>query len=234
MAASWRRLARGLLHLGILLALVLPFLWLLVHLIAPVAVTPLMVIRLVDGHGWSQSWRSIEAISPHLAHAVIASEDNRFCQHRGIDWGAIKDAQEEVETGQRKSARGASTLSQQTAKNLFLWPAHSRTRKALELTYVTWLEALWSKERILEVYLNIAEFGPGVYGAEAAARRYFDKPASELSRREAALLAVTLPNPLARDPGKPSNRHASRARRIEGRVKNLDGMLDCVPAGSGS
>ncbi len=139
-----------------------------------------------------------------------------------------------METGQRQTSRGASTISQQTAKNLLLWPAQSRTRKALELTYVTWLEAFWSKERILEVYLNIAEFGPGTYGAEAAAQRYFDKPAAELTRREAALLAVTLPNPLARDPGKPSGRHASRARRIEGRIKNLEGMLGCVPSGSGS
>ncbi len=224
----WAGYGRLAFHLALLLLVVLPFLWVLLHLVAPAFVTPLMVQRLTEGQGWSQDWVPLEEISPHLPRAVIASEDNRFCQHRGVDWGAIQEAQEEVESGRRRQARGASTISQQTAKNLLLWPQQSRTRKALELTYVTWLEALWPKKRIMEVYLNIVEFGPGIYGAEAAARTYFGVPAKDLTRNQAALLATALPNPLARNPGQPGSGHAARARRIEGRMRNLDGLVDCL------
>ncbi len=227
-----RGLGRRLFHLGLILLLVLPFLWILLHLVAPAFITPLMVQRLTEGHGWSQRWRPLVEISPHLQRAVIAAEDNRFCQHLGIDWGAIKDAREEVERGRRSQSRGASTISQQTAKNLLLWPQQSRTRKALELTYVTWLEALWPKQRILEIYLNIVEMGPGIYGAEAAAQAHFGVSAKDLSRRQAALLATTLPNPLARNPAKPSGNHASRARRIEQRMRNLEGLVGCLPGES--
>ncbi len=215
MLARWAGYGRRLFYLALLL-------------LVPVAVTPLMLLRLTEGQGWSHDWTPASEISPHLEAAVIAAEDNRFCQHRGVDWGAIHKAQKEVASGRRQNARGASTISQQTAKNLLLWPAQSRTRKALELTYVTWLEALWSKQRILEVYLNIVEFGPGIYGAEAAAQTHFGVSAKELTRRQAALLATTLPNPLARNPGKPSGKHASRARRIERRVRNLEGLIDCI------
>ncbi len=224
----WTRYARWLFHAGLLLLIVLPFAWVLLHLILPAFVTPLMVQRLTEGHGWSQSWKPLSEISPYLPLAVIASEDNRFCQHRGVDWGAIQDAQREVESGRRDQARGASTISQQTAKNLLLWPQQSRTRKALELTYVTWIEAFWPKRRIMEVYLNIVEFGPGLYGAEAASQALFGIPAKDLTRRQAALLATALPNPLARDAGKPSGSHSARARRIEGRMGNLQGLTDCL------
>lgn len=224
-------LGRRLLHLALILLLILPFLWILLHLVAPAFVTPLMVQRLTEGHGWSQDWTPLEEISPHLAAAVIAAEDNRFCQHRGVDWGAIHEAQDEVARGQRSNPRGASTISQQTVKNLLLWPQQSRSRKALELVYVTWLEAFWPKQRILEVYLNIVEFGPGLYGAEAGARAHFGVSAKALTRRQAALLATALPNPLARNPANPSANHASRARRIEGRMRNLDGLLGCIESG---
>lgn len=224
----WPGLGRRLLHLVLILLVVLPFLWILLHLVTPAVVTPLMVQRLTEGHGWSQSWTPLEEISPYLPQAVIAAEDNRFCQHRGVDWGAIHEAQDEVERGQRRNPRGASTISQQTVKNLLLWPQQSRTRKALELVYVTWVEAFWPKRRILEIYLNIVEFGPGLYGAEAAAQEHFGVTAKDLTRRQAALLATTLPNPLARDPGAPSGNHASRARRIERRMGNLKGLLDCL------
>ncbi len=225
----WPGLGRRLLHLALILLLVLPFLWIMLHLVTPAFVTPLMVQRLTEGQGWSQSWTPLEEISPYLAQAVIAAEDNRFCQHRGVDWGAIHEAQDEVERGKRRNPRGASTISQQTVKNLLLWPQQSRTRKALELVYVTWIEALWPKRRILEIYLNIVEFGPGLYGAEAAAQAHFGVSAKDLTRRQAALLATTLPNPLARDPGSPSGNHASRARRIERRMGNLEGLLGCLP-----
>ncbi|MEO1191467.1 MAG: transglycosylase domain-containing protein, partial [Pseudomonadota bacterium] len=154
-----RRLGAWLLHAALLGLIVLPALWLLAHLFLPAQATPLMVIRWLDGKGWQQEWVDLDAISPQLARAVIAAEDNRFCQHRGVDWGAIREAQAEVASGERSRPRGASTIPQQTVKNLLLWPEQARVRKALELTYVTWLEALWDKERILETYLNIAEFG---------------------------------------------------------------------------
>ncbi|GAB5467214.1 MAG: monofunctional biosynthetic peptidoglycan transglycosylase [Rhodospirillales bacterium] len=225
----WRNLGRWLLHLAIAVLILLPCLWLVAHRWIPVQVTPLMVIRWLDGADWQHDWVAFEEIDRDLIAAVIASEDNRFCQHRGVDWGAIQQAQAEVEQGQRASPRGASTLSQQTIKNLLLWPEKSRTRKALELTYVTLLEALWTKLRILETYLNIVEFGPGIYGAEAAAQHYFGVRANALTPRQSALLATALPNPLARNPAKPSTSHAARASRIERRMRSLEGHLGCLP-----
>jgi len=225
MARRWVR--RGL-ALAFTVLVVLPFLLVLLHRTVPVVATPLMFERLLEGQGWHQSWRPLEDISPHLIAAVIASEDAHFCRHDGVDWGAIHEAQSEVERGDREQPRGASTIPQQTTKNLLLWPAQTRLRKGLELTYVTWVSAFWPKRRILEVYLNIVEMGPGLYGAEAAAQAYFGIAAAELSRSQAALLAVSLPNPLARDPAAPSQRLQSRARRIEARMRQLGPLLDCV------
>jgi monofunctional biosynthetic peptidoglycan transglycosylase len=138
-------------------------------------------------------WRDYTHISPQLALAVVASEDQRFAEHHGFDFRQIRVALDEAETGRRR--RGASTISQQVAKNLFLWNGRSWARKGLEAWLTVLIEALWPKRRILEVYLNVAEFGPGVYGAEAAAQRYFRKSAAHLSRAEAARLAAVLPNP---------------------------------------
>ena len=146
-----------------------------------------------DAPAPEQRWVPGTEISPHVALAVVAAEDQRFPDHWGLDPEAIGDALEEGRQGGRK--RGASTITQQVAKNLFLWPGHSYVRKALEAGLALSLEALWSKERILEVYLNIAEFGDGVFGVEAASRRFFGKPASGLTREESALLAAVLPSP---------------------------------------
>jgi len=143
--------------------------------------------------GVEYQWVDFEAISPHLPLAVLLAEDQRFFQHNGFDFDQIADAiAERVEGGR---LRGASTLSQQVAKNLFLWPGRSLARKGLEAWFTAWLEALWPKRRILEVHLNVAQFGPCVFGAEAAGFRYFGTDAASLSASDAALLAAVLPNP---------------------------------------
>lgn len=141
-----------------------------------------------------QTWVPRASISPHLRLAVVLAEDQKFMLHDGFDTKSIQKALREAERGGRR--RGASTLSQQLAKNLFLWPEATALRKGLEAWITLWLELLWTKQRILEVYLNVAQFGPCVFGAEAAAQRYFDKSAAELEPAEAALFATVLPNPL--------------------------------------
>ena len=174
----------------------------------PVYFTPLMVIRSIqqifkgEKPVWHHSWVSFDKISPHLPMAVIASEDNRFATHNGFDFIEIKKAMKENETRKRK--RGASTISQQTAKNVFLWPQSSWTRKGLEV-YFTWLiELCWSKERIMEVYLNSIEMGKGIYGAEATAKYKFHTTAAKLTAGQCALIAATLPNPIRFDSAHPS------------------------------
>jgi monofunctional biosynthetic peptidoglycan transglycosylase len=146
-----------------------------------------------DDYAFRHEWRDWNAISRHAAVAVVAAEDQMFPSHRGFDFKQIGKALEDRERGRR--VRGASTISQQVAKNLFLWRGQSWFRKGLEAGITVLIEACWSKQRILEVYLNVAEFGPGTYGVQAASRRYFRKDASSLSRREAALLAAVLPAP---------------------------------------
>ena len=146
-----------------------------------------------DDYEFRHEWRDWGAIAKHAAVAVIAAEDQKFRAHRGFDFKQIDKALQDREKGRR--VRGASTISQQVAKNLFLWRGQSWFRKGLEAGITVLIEACWSKQRILEVYLNVAEFGPGTYGVQAASQRYFHKDASLLSRREAALLAAVLPAP---------------------------------------
>jgi monofunctional biosynthetic peptidoglycan transglycosylase len=147
-------------------------------------------------------WVPARAIAPSLRAAVVASEDQRFYQHGGFDWKAMQSAAREWREGER--LRGASTISQQVAKNLFLWPGRSFLRKGLEAWLTLWIEWLWPKQRILEVYLNVAEMGDGVFGAEAAARRYFGRSAAQLGAHESALLAAMLPSPRRSNPANPS------------------------------
>jgi monofunctional biosynthetic peptidoglycan transglycosylase len=161
-----------------------------------------------------------------VPRAVIASEDNRFCEHSGFDWQAIGDAAEDYASGKR--VRGASTLSMQVAKNLFLWPGRDFARKGVEAYITVFIELLWSKRRIMEVYLNIAEWGDGIYGAEAAARAHFGKAAAALTLREAGLLAAVLPNPLDWSPARPTPYIAGRADVIARRVGQLGPLLACV------
>lgn len=157
-------------------------------------------------------WIPLNEISPHLSTAVMASEDQRFLEHNGFDTKAIKQAADEYLSGKRR--RGASTISQQTAKNVFLWPNSSWLRKGLESYFTVLIELLWSKERIMEVYLNTIEMGNGIYGAQAVATHNFDVNASELNKRQCALIAATLPNPLKFNSAKPTAYLRKRQRQI--------------------
>ncbi|BAI73049.1 monofunctional biosynthetic peptidoglycan transglycosylase [Azospirillum sp. B510] len=222
-----RRLLRWAL-IGVVGLVAVSLLWAALYRVVPPPVTPLMLIRAIGGSGLSRDWEPLDRISPALVEAVIASEDSGFCGHGGFDWAAIEDAFEENEDGKR--LRGGSTISQQTAKNAFLWPDRSWARKGAEAWFTLLIEQLWSKRRILEVYLNIIEWDDGVYGAEAAARHHFGKSAAALTRREAALLAVVLPNPRDWSPTRPGPYVARRAGVIERRMALVrrDGLADCV------
>ena len=191
----------------------------------PVPVTPLMVIRCVqqvkNGEGITlhHEWTSLENMSPDMPRAVMASEDQRFFIHHGIDPVAIKQAQKDNQ--KRKKPRGGSTITQQTAKNVFLWPNSSWVRKGFEAYFTTLIEIFWSKQRIMEVYLNSIEMGKGIYGVKAVARHHFDKEPSALTRSECALIAATLPNPLVRNSQNPSPKLRKMQKRIEREMKNI-------------
>lgn len=220
---------RGRPILALLLALaLLPIGGVLIHAVVPPPATLLMVSQVVAGHGLAYRWRSLNHISPRLVEAVIASEDTQFCAHDGFDFKAIEKAMDSNARGRR--VRGGSTISQQTAKNVFLWPGRSWVRKGLEAGYTVLIETVWSKRRILEVYLNVAEWAPGVYGAEAAARHWYGKSADALTAREAARLAAILPSPRrysASAPGPYVRRRASRVQAAMGTVRN-EGLAACV------
>jgi len=191
-----------------ILLLILLAVLLLPYLVTPFyrsghPVSSLMAWRWLKGAPVARQWVDLTAMSPSLPRSVVSSEDARFCAHHGIDWAALRDVMDDAEDGE--VARGGSTITQQVAKNLFLWPGRSVVRKALELPLALWIDLVLSKQRILEIYLNIAELGPsGQFGAEAGADYAFGHSAATLSPREAALLAAILPNPVrrsARNPG---------------------------------
>jgi len=182
--------------------------------------TPLMVMRAAqrgDAFPALWRWRPLTRISPHLVRAVIAAEDSRFCTHDGFDWEAIRKVLKQLEAKGERS-RGASTISMQTAKNVYLTQHRSYIRKALEAGFTVLMESLWDKRRIMELYLNVAEWGPGIYGAEAAARTYFRRSAARLTPDQAALLASTLPGPLFWQPNRPNRRILRRSRIIRKRM----------------
>jgi len=190
-------------------------------------VTPLMVIRWIDPVSEDQpyrlkkDWVPLDRISTNLQLAVVASEDNRFTEHWGFDFEAIEKAQKFNERKQGKRIRGASTISQQTAKNVFLWPQRSWVRKGLEAYFTVLIELVWSKRRIMEVYLNVIEMGKGIYGAEAAAQVHFGKPAARLTRAESALLAAILPNPAKWNPARPTSYLINRQQWILWNMGNI-------------
>jgi len=189
--------------------------------------TPLMVIRsvqqVVNGEKvvLRKKWISLEKISPSLPLAVVASEDNKFLEHHGFDFEAIDKAMDHNEKTKGKRIRGASTISQQTAKNVFLLPQRSWIRKGLEAYFTVLIEFVWPKKRILEVYLNVIETGKGIYGAEMASETYFNKPASKLGPGESALIAAILPNPLKWDPSRPTPYILSRRQWILWNMGNI-------------
>ena len=185
-------------------------------------VSTLMLGQRLGGTPIERRWVPLDRISPHLIKAVILSEDGGFCRHRGVDWTALEEA--------IGSARGGSTITMQVVKNLFLWPSRSYLRKLIEIPLAYLVELIWPKRRILEIYLNIAEWGDGVFGAEAAARQHFLKSASRLTAEEAALLAVSLPNPIERTAGYPSAGTRRLAARLLVRMTASRASLACVRA----
>jgi monofunctional glycosyltransferase len=215
--------------LKVLLALVLiPVIWVIIYRFVPVPGTFLMVQRAIEGDDTRRNRVGLDQISPNLVRSVIASEDANFCAHDGFDWRAIKVAMKSNERGRK--LRGGSTISQQTAKNVFLWPQRSYVRKAAEAGFTVLIETLWPKRRIMEAYLNVAEFGPGVFGAEAGALTHFRKHAKDLTPLEAARLAAILPSPRRWSPTSPSRRVARKSNGIVrgARIVRENGLDTCI------
>jgi monofunctional biosynthetic peptidoglycan transglycosylase len=202
------------------LLLLLPPALILLYRFVPPPGTPLMAIRSFEGHPRQSRWVSAEEISPEMFRAVIASEDAKFCRHHGFDWQAMNEDFERYEEGVGK-LRGASTISMQTAKNLFLWPGRTFLRKGLEAPLTAELELILPKKRIIELYLNIIEMGPGIYGVEEASQVNFHHSAKTLTRREAALLAAILPSPLKSSASHPSAYILRRIATIETRAEDV-------------
>lgn len=199
----------------------------------PVYVTPLMLIRCVqqvfngEELRLKHHWISLSEMSPHMAVAVVASEDQRFMTHWGFDFDAIGKAWKERQEGKRK--RGGSTITQQTAKNVFLWPSSTWLRKGLEAYFTCLIELFWSKQRIMEVYLNSIEMGDGIYGVEAVAQQHFRRPAKNLSKANCALIAATLPNPLRYSSKTPSRFVLKNQTRILRQMRNIRSIPELVP-----
>lgn len=215
---------RFLLIAGLALAVIAAGLTLLYRFVPPIST--LMLARWLQGEPVDRRYVPLDRISDSLQVAVIVSEDARFCRHGGVDWGALREVIDEADA--EGPTRGASTIAMQTAKNLFLWPSRSYLRKGVEIPLALLIGVEWPKRRILEVYLNVAEWGDGIFGAEAAARHYFNKSADRLDAREAALLATALPAPSRRNSARPSRRHAGLAARIMARAHSAETLAECV------
>jgi monofunctional glycosyltransferase len=190
-------------------------------------VSTLMLARMIEGKSYQRAYAPLRTIAPAALAAVIASEDASFCDNDGVDWGALREVLSGA--GEHGPSRGASTITMQTAKNLFLWPGRSVVRKGLEIGMALVLGEAWSKARTLEIYLNIAEWGDGLYGIEAAAQRYFRKGASQLNPHEAALLATALPNPILRNPARPTPLQRRLAGSLEAKARENSDLLRCLP-----
>lgn len=216
------------LFVALLIALLAPAALILLYRVVPVPGTPLMVLRAIEGAGWEYSWRPIDRIAPVLARAALTAEDQSFCTHHGFDTKALREAWEDYLEDDGGTLRGGSTISQQTAKNLLLWPGRDWVRKGLEAWLTIYIEALWPKQRIMEVYLNVVEWGRGVYGAEAAAKHHFGKTAATLSPSEAARLAAVLPSPLRWSASKPGPYVLRRSETLQGRTARLGELAACL------
>ena len=223
----WRRL-RDILALLVAAFVVISFLWVLAYRFVPVPTTWLMLRDALTGRHVERKWTALADIAPAMPRAVIGAEDANFCAHNGFDVDAMTDAL--VHNASSSRIRGGSTISQQTAKNAFLWPGRSYVRKGLEAWFTFLIEQLWGKKRIMEVYLNIAEMGPGIYGVGAAAEHYFGVPARSLTAAQSSRLAAILPQPIKRDAAKPGKQTRRYARRIEKRVKvvKTEGIDFCL------
>ena len=222
---AFRRILRATTAVVLILTLFVSALIFAYRWIAP-PTTTLMLAQRFTGTKIERAWRPLEKISPHLTRAVIMSEDAGFCGHHGVDWKELERVYEQSLEG--GSTGGGSTISMQVTKNLFLWPSKSYVRKAIEIPMTLVADRWWGKSRMLEIYLNIAEWGPGIFGAEAAARAYFKKTAADLNEAEAALLAVALPNPLSRNAADPAPRQKRMAGIIQGRMKAGSSNVRCL------
>ena len=220
---------RSLLLIGLCAVLVGPVVMTIAYRFIPPPVTILMLLRAAQGHGLDYQWRGLDDISPDMVQAAIASEDSGFCRHHGFDFTAIHKALAHNERRPGK-IRGGSTISQQTAKNVFLWPDRTYVRKGLEAWFTVLTEAIWGKRRIMEMYLNVVEMGPGIYGAEAASQAYFGHSAKELDRSEADHLIAILPSPLKWKAVHSGAYVQGRSARIAARASlvRADGLAGCV------
>ncbi len=190
-------------------------------------ISTLMLARAVEGKSYQRIYAPLKTIAPIALATVVASEDASFCENDGVDWGSLREVL--TGAGKRGPSRGASTITMQTAKNLFLWPGRSTIRKGIEIGMALVIGEAWSKARTLEIYLDIAEWGDGIYGIEAAAQRYFHKSASHLNPHEAALLATALPNPILRNPARPSPLQRRLAGSLEAKAREKADLLKCLP-----
>lgn len=221
-AAHGRRIVKILIGLILLpYALIVLYLLPFFHPVSTLMLGDLALLR-----GYDRRWVSFEDISPVLVQSVMMSEDGQFCSHSGVDWVQMQGVVDDALKGE--PTRGASTISMQTSKNLFLWNGRSFVRKAMEIPLALASDFVWTKRRMMEIYLNIAEWGPGIYGIEAAARYHFKVPASKLSRRQAALLAVSLPNPYTRIASKPGRGLRRLAAVIERRATGSGDYIKCL------
>ena len=216
----WRWLRR-ILAILVLVPLVLTPLYRIVN-----PVSTLMIWERLTAGPIERTWVPFDAMSKWMVTSVLVSEDSHYCAHHGVDWQALGSVIETVDETSRP--RGASTIAMQTARNLFLWTSRSYVRKALEIPLALYLDFVLGKRRLMEIYLNIAEFGPGIFGVEAAAEHYFHRPAKALTLGQAALLAASLPNPAARDPARPSALLTALARTVMGRARVAGPYIVCL------
>jgi len=211
----------------IILVLCLPYLLILLYALPQVhPISTLMLGETLTGRAYERQWVDFDAIAPVLVQSVMMSEDGQYCAHDGIDWEALNLVIDDALDGE--ATRGASTIPMQTAKNLFLSSSRSVVRKALEIPLAMWMDIAWSKKRLMEIYLNVAEWAPGIYGIESASQAYFGTPAAKLSARQAALLAVTLPNPIKRNAANPSRGMTRLAGIIEKRASQSGAYIKCL------
>jgi monofunctional biosynthetic peptidoglycan transglycosylase len=226
---GWGRFFRAVFIVLFLVLVVGPVGMVAIYRFAPPPITFLMVERTIEGQGLDHRWRSLSDISPAVPRAAIAAEDGRFCSHHGFDVQGIEKALQHNEKDPDR-IRGGSTISQQTAKNVFLWPDRSWVRKGFEAYFTVLIETIWGKRRIMEVYLNTVEMGPGLYGVEAASQHYFRTSAKDLTPEQASRLVAILPSPLkwqAINPGPYVRKRTGRIDAASGAVRR-DGLSDCV------
>jgi monofunctional biosynthetic peptidoglycan transglycosylase len=224
----WRTLGRALWRIAVVLVAI-PLVLVPVYRFVPPVSTLMIFDWVTSGGAVDRRWVPLADIDPMLAAAVIMSEDGKFCSHNGVDWAELGKVLD------RSSGpnRGASTVAMQSVKNLFLWPSRSYLRKAVEMPLALYADLVWGKAREMEIYLNVVEWGPNLFGAEAAAQRYFKVSARTLSLSQAALMVAALPNPSVRNPGKPSAGLRSLARTIAARARASGAYIDCLyPQGS--